>query len=87
MILKINKWWMELNSAVQYIIWICTFCLILLLGCIGIVFMADNNILSPNYIAYSLVGIATFVGFFMTVILYLTIVWPSAKLKKSIQKK
>ena len=73
---KVTRWWMNLESPTQYMYWIIAFCAMLAAGIaliVGIVSMG----LAETLIMPILLGIGAFVLFFMFVVLWLTIYWPT----------
>jgi len=75
---KITRWWLKLEPAVQYITWICTFCLMVFVGIGVVVFMANTGY-GLAYLKEFLIGIGLFVSFFMFIVLWLTIRWPKIR--------
>lgn len=83
MLKRINNWWMALEPGEQYMYWIIAFCMMLisgvavLLGSLGL--LAGNTM--SVFLFLVVAGIGGFVGFFMLVVLFLTIIWPNKYLK------
>lgn len=78
MIKRINKWWMSLEPGEQYMYWIITFCMMLissiaiLLGTAGFITGKSLSVFLFMLVA----GVSGFVGLFMIVVLFLTVIWP-----------
>lgn len=90
MIKQINKWWMDLDPAEQYMYWIITFCMMLMSG-IGayvasIGFIVTSSFL-PSILLMAVAAIACFITMFMMVVLFLTCVWPNHYEKSTTAKK
>lgn len=74
----VSKWWFSLEPAIQYITWICTFCLSVAIGILLVVVAVEMN-LANAIILPALYGIGILVFIFLSVVLYLTIMWPRVK--------
>ena len=72
----ISKWWMALDPAQQYMYWIISFIFMLGGGVIFIVALTQLEMMSVAWMIVVGGGIFGFVGFFMLVVLFLTVIWP-----------
>ena len=92
MIKRINEWWMGLEPGEQYMYLIITFCMMLMSGIgilLGVVGIFVGHATLPIFLFLLAAGISCFVGFFMIVVIFLTVIWPyhyrkENKLKKTI---
>lgn len=90
MIRRVNEWWMALEPGEQYMYWIITFCMMLMSGIgimLGTVGIFIGQSVLPIFLFLLAAGISCFVGFFMFVVLFLTIIWPYRYRKQDRTKK
>lgn len=78
---RISKWWLALDPVEQYIWWIISFCAMVAAG-IGIVVLAAESAYAATLIPF-LGAIGVFVIFFMFIVLWLTVRYPSIRKKDS----
>lgn len=79
---NLMDWWMNLDGSIQYIIWIITACILSLSGVTMLVSFSMLNTFSNSIFVLITSGILfTFFSFILS-ILFLTIIWPSLKVKK-----
>jgi high-affinity Fe2+/Pb2+ permease len=89
MINKIKKYWLKLDPTQQYMVWIISFCLMLVACLIGLVVYEHFFTIDQSGLMLLMLGIGGFIAFFIFVVLYLTVYWPNhyKKNNKSNSKK
>lgn len=85
MLLKIHNWWMKLDPSEQYMYWIISFAGILFSFVLLFILGSEFNFISMSTFPFIVFGILGFFTLFISVVIYLNLIWPKRYQKE--QKK
>lgn len=85
MLLKIHNWWMRLDPSEQYMYWIISFASMLFSFVLLFIIANNFNFVSMSIFPFIGFGILGFFTLFISVVIYLNLIWP--KIYKKEQKK
>lgn len=73
---KIKRNWMKLDPATQYLVWIASLAFMLALSVGGLIALNHFFTLTLETMMVAIGGVIAFSILFVSVVIYLTIIWP-----------